>query len=221
MTDRSKLIGYARVSTKEQDLGVQIDALLQYGVEPDDIFSDKISGASKRREGFNDCMRRLRAGDTLVVHKLDRLGRTVLGILDITENLRRREIDLAVIAENIDTKSAWGKAFMQIAMVFSELERNLAIERTQATLQRKKELGEPMGRPPVISETVWNFAVEQRKRSISFPKICERAAKEHGYKGKLNSFYTYRDRIESGAPYPWTKKTAVADDKSEPDWAET
>ncbi len=219
MEDHSKLIGYARVSTKEQDLDVQVTALKKYGVHPEDIFTDKVSGASQRREGFNNCMKRLRQGDTLVVHKLDRLGRTVMGIIEITDNLLKRGIDLSIITEPYDTRTPMGKAFMMISAVFAELERNLAIERTKATLERKKERGEPMGRPPTITADVWDFAVAQRRRNISIPNIYRRAKAELGYKGGQNTFYTYKAALDEGAPYPWASNTKPIN--SEPDWSET
>ena len=219
MADHSKLVGYARVSTKEQDLDVQITALLKFGVAPEDIFSDKISAVSHRREGFKDCMKRLRAGDTLVIHKLDRLGRTVLGIFEIVEDLKRRGIGLKVITEPYDTTTAIGNAFMQFAAVVAELERNLTIERTKATLERKRERGEPMGRRPVISQKVWKFAVEQRKKGVAIPVIYTRAKSELGYKGGKNSFYTYKAQIDKGDQYPWDRPKAEGND--EPDWAET
>ena len=219
MTNHSKLIGYARVSTKEQDLDVQIVALKKYGVLSEDIYTDKVSGASQRREGFNNCMRALRKGDTLVVHKLDRLGRTVMGIIEITDNLLQRCIDLTIITEPYDTRTPMGKAFMMISAVFAELERSLAIERTKATLARKKERGEPMGRPPKITPEVWDFAVAQRKRNISVPNIFRRAKAELKYKGGQNTFYTYKDALDEGAAYPWAPK--VKTENVEPDWAET
>lgn len=219
MTDHPNLIGYARVSTEEQVLDVQIEALKAAGVHTEDIFVDKMSGVSERREGFRDCMRRLREGDTLIVWKLDRVARSVMGLIKISEDLMNRGIDLKVITEPYDTSTAIGRAFFHIAATFAQLERDLISERTKAALDLKKQRGERMGRPPKITEAIWQFATAQRARGISYPKIAERSKNEMGYKGKLNAFYTYKEMIDAGDPYPWANTSQQAED--EPDWAET
>ena len=219
MADHSKLIGYARVSTEEQVLDVQIEALKQAGVHPEDIFVDKMSGVSERREGFRNCMFRLRQGDTLIVWKLDRIARSVMGLIKITEDLMNRGIDLKVVTEPYDTSTALGRAFFDIAATFAQLERDLIAERTKAALDLKKKRGERMGRPPKITQEIWDFAIAQRARGISYPKISDRAKNEMGYKGQKNAFYTYKDMIDAGDPYPWAQASPDADE--EPDWAET
>lgn len=219
MADHSRLIGYARTSTKEQDLDEQITALRHFGVAPEDIFSDEITALTHRRERFKDCMKHLQPGDTLVIHKLDRLGRSVLGIFEIVDDLKRRGVALTVISEPQDTTRAIVNSFMQFSSVAVELERSLSAERARSNLERKRERGEPLGRRPVISEEVWNFAVEQRRKGVSFPVIYSLAKDDLGYKGGKNSFYTYKKQIDKGDDYPWTLPSPDANNRH--DWAET
>lgn len=218
MTDHSRKIGYARVSTEEQSLDMQIDQLIKAGVAPNDIFTDKISGVSENRPGFKDCMIRLREGDTLVIWKIDRLARSMAGFIKITENLASRGIKLHSLTEPVGDDTPMGKAFQRFAVMMAELERDLISERTKARLAHKKAQGVEMGPPRKITREIWNFAVVQRKRGISYPKIAERAAAELGFTGKQNAFYTYKKQIDAEEPYPWDTKPPEA---QETDWAET
>lgn len=105
-----RMYGYARVSTDDQNLSLQIDALIRFGVEPDDIYTDKTSGAKADRPGLEKCMSSLRAGDTLVVWRLDRLGRSMRHLVTMVEELRENKIGFKSISDGaIDTTTASGE----------------------------------------------------------------------------------------------------------------
>jgi DNA invertase Pin-like site-specific DNA recombinase len=145
-------IGYARVSTAEQNLDMQIEAMVRYGVPRNMIFTDKLSGAKSHRPGFTRALKTAQhAGTELVVWKLDRLGRTVMGIIETMQLLERRGVTLFSLTERMDLTTPFGKAMLGFLAVFAELERNLIRERTMAGLKRAKERGDPHGRPAVMT----------------------------------------------------------------------
>lgn len=145
----NRTFGYARVSTDDQEMTLQIAALERYGV--DHIFSEHASGKTvvKRKE-LARVLKQMRGGDVLVVWKLDRLGRNMLEILELVEELKEKKILLVSLTENVDTTSPMGRAFFQIAMVFAELERNMIAERTKAGMAAARAAGKVFGRKPLI-----------------------------------------------------------------------
>jgi len=143
------LIGYARVSTAEQRLDLQVDALTRAGCER--IFSDHASGGRGDRAGLADALSHLRAGDTLVVWKLDRLGRTVRQLVDFTAELRTKEINFASLTDGIDTGTAAGRFFFHVMAAVAEMERDLVRERTLAGLSAAKARGRLGGRPSKLT----------------------------------------------------------------------
>ncbi|MCX8657355.1 recombinase family protein [Gilliamella sp. B2894] len=138
-------IGYARVSTNEQDLTLQIAALKKHGCER--IFTDKISGSKLQRPGLNEALNFARKGDCIVIWKLDRLGRTMKGLIDLVEELNKKEIDICSLTDHIDTKGVTGKFFFHIMAAFAEMERELTRERTIAGLEAARKAGKKGGRP--------------------------------------------------------------------------
>src|SRR6266516_3734321 len=124
------LIGYARVSTQEQTLDLQTDALKKEGCGQ--IFTDTISGAASERPGLTQALTYLRAGDTLVVWRLDRLGRSLKHLIETVTALNNRKIGFKSITENIDTTTSGGKLVFHIFGALAEFERNLIKERTIA-----------------------------------------------------------------------------------------
>lgn len=150
MGDHNLTFGYARVSTDDQDLALQYSALTKFGVEEEHIYSDHASGKNMEREKLQRLVRVLRQGDTLVVWKLDRLGRDLAGVLDMIRKLEEEGIEFVSLTENFDTKTPIGKAFLQIALVFAELERNMISERTKAGMAAQKAAGARFGRKPLI-----------------------------------------------------------------------
>jgi DNA invertase Pin-like site-specific DNA recombinase len=138
------LIGYARISTPEQSLDSQLDALKTAGCEK--CFSDIASGANSTRQGLDEALRFLREGDTLVVWKLDRLGRSLQHLLDTLHTLNARQIGFRSLQENLDTTTASGKLLFHLFGALAEFERDLIRERTHAGLAAARARGKLGGR---------------------------------------------------------------------------
>ena len=138
------LIGYARVSTTDQHIDLQIQALQKAGCEK--IYQDVISGKTKQREGLNKALEHLREGDTLAVWKLDRLGRSTKHLIVFVGELADKGVDFMSITENIDTKTPIGRFFFNVMASLAEMERELIHERTMAGLEAAKRLGRVGGR---------------------------------------------------------------------------
>src|SRR6266566_5049465 len=139
------LIGYARVSTQDQTLDLQTDALNRAGCEK--IFTDTTSGAKAERPGLQDAMNNLRAGDTLVVWRLDRLGRTLKHLIATIAELSDNGIGFRSLQENMDTTTSGGKLIFHIFGALAEFEREVIKERTIAGLQAARARGRLGGRP--------------------------------------------------------------------------
>ncbi len=133
--------GYWRVSTDDQNSQMQIDAMVAAGVDPDRIYGDKMTGSKMKRPGLQRAMRVTRDADVLVVWKLDRLGRSTLGVLDTIKTLEDGDIGLVSLTEMLDTKSPMGRMVMTILLSFAEMERELISERTKAGMARFKAQG--------------------------------------------------------------------------------
>lgn len=144
------LIGYARVSTDEQNLNLQIDALEQASCSK--IFTDTLSGANFNREGLKQALDYAREGDTLIIWRLDRLGRSLKDLIELVQNIEARGISLRSLHEQLDTSSATGKLIYHVFGALAEFERNLIRERTQAGLRAAKARGRIGGRPHKLSE---------------------------------------------------------------------
>lgn len=143
------LIGYARVSTPEQDLTMQLDALREAGCER--VFSDKASGAKTNRVGLADALSHARAGDIIVVWKLDRLGRTMKGLVDLAAQLADRGVGFRSLTDGIDTAGTAGKLVFHIMAAMAEMERDLNRERTTAALDVARREGRVGGRKTVMT----------------------------------------------------------------------
>ena len=138
-------IGYARVSTQDQNLALQLDALDKEGCEK--IFQDKASGAVTKRPGLNQALEAITAGDVLVVWKIDRLGRNTLGLLSLIEELDKKEAHFLSLSDGINTQGTQGRFFLRVMAAFAEMERDLLRERTNAGLVAAKQRGRVGGRP--------------------------------------------------------------------------
>lgn len=141
-------VGYARVSTHDQNLSLQLDALKQAGCE--EIYRDQVSGAKAERSGLQDALAYLRRGDTLVVWRLDRLGRSLKHLIEIVTMLEERGIGFRSLQESIDTTTSGGRLVFHIFGALAEFERNLIQERTQAGLQAARARGRKGGRPKAL-----------------------------------------------------------------------
>jgi DNA invertase Pin-like site-specific DNA recombinase len=141
------LIGYARVSTNEQNLDLQRDALLKAGVSAKDLYTDKVTGVKAERPGLQAALSHLREGDTLIVWRLDRLGRSLKHLIETVTKLKDQGVAFKSLTENIDTSTATGTLVFQIFGALAEFERNLITERTVAGLDAARIRGRTGGRP--------------------------------------------------------------------------
>lgn len=166
------LVGYARVSTKEQNYEMQIQALRNAGCEK--IFSEKESGSSDDRREFKKALTFLREGDTLIVWKLDRLGRSISQSSRVLETLKEKKVSVVSLIENIDTRTIFGEWLFYFASIFAEMERNSIIERTKAGIKFAREKGVRIGRPPKMTEDNIEIIRELLKAGWTVKKIAEK-----------------------------------------------
>jgi DNA invertase Pin-like site-specific DNA recombinase len=165
------IIGYARVSTSEQNLDLQNDALLKAGCEK--IFADKESGAASARVGLEQTMEILREGDTLVVWRLDRLGRSLKHIIEMMGILEERKVGFISLQESIDTTSPEGRLIFHIFGALTEFERNLIRERTKAGLAAARARGKKGGRPKALNSRQRAAAIKLYEgKQHSIQEIC-------------------------------------------------
>ncbi len=147
------LIGYVRVSTNDQNTALQRNALDSAGCEL--IFEDKISGKSPDRPGLKKVLRMLSEGDTLVVWKLDRLGRSMRHLVVLVEELRERRVNFRSLTDSIDTSTPMGRFFFHVMGALAEMERELIVERTRAGLAAARAEGRIGGRKPKLTNEQW------------------------------------------------------------------
>jgi DNA invertase Pin-like site-specific DNA recombinase len=160
-----RLVGYARVSTDDRDLSLELDALQSQGVAKSLIFTDKVSGARDKRPGLTQCLAPLKNGDTLLVWRLDRLGRSMRHLVTVIDELRERGIGFRSISDGIiDTASASGELIFHILSALAQFERRLNQERSKAGIAAARARGKKGGRP---------------RLSIRDPRLL-RAKKMHG-----------------------------------------
>lgn len=165
------LIGYARVSKGEQNPDLQHDALKSAGCER--IFEDKVGGARAERPGLNRALEQLRDGDTLVVWRLDRLGRSLKDLIARAEALKEMGVGLKSLHESIDTTSSGGQLIFHVFGALAQFERNLISERTQAGLNAARARGRKGGRKKVLTYKRRAHAVElYRSRKHTVAEVC-------------------------------------------------
>jgi DNA invertase Pin-like site-specific DNA recombinase len=168
-------VGYARVSTAEQELALQLDSLRQAGCDRQLIFVDKASGAKSDRPGLSECLAELPPGDVLLVWRLDRLGRSMRHLVTLIEDLRERDIGFRSIQDGmIDTTSASGELILNIFSALAQFERRLIQERTKAGLVAARARGRLGGRPSILfhDPRVATARTLHRDRSLSVGEIC-------------------------------------------------
>ena len=164
-------IGYARVSTQEQDTQLQIDALKEAGCEI--IYEEKVSGSKLDRLELENCMKSLRKGDELVVWKLDRLGRSLSQLISLIEEIREKGVEFSVITENIDTSTPSGKMMFHIFATIAEYERSMIRERVNAGLEVARKKGRYGGRPNSLSENNKKMATAMLKGGATKGEIAK------------------------------------------------
>ena len=166
------LIGYARVSTNDQNLDLQTDALKKASCEK--LYCDKISGVKADRPGLTQALEVARAGDTLVIWRLDRLGRSIKDLIQISETLKARSIALKSLQEGIDTTTSTGQLMFNLLAVLAEFEKNLINERSKAGLAAARSRGKLGGRPKSLTRKQQQLAVKlYHEREHSIAEICK------------------------------------------------
>lgn len=168
------LIGYARVSTQDQNLDLQRDALTKAGCHK--VFEDKVSGSRGDRPGLAKAQEILREGDTLVVWKLDRLGRSVKQLVDLVGELHKQGVQFKSLTDAIDTGTPSGRFFFHVMASLAEMERELIIERTRAGLDVARQLGRKGGRKPKMTES----KIESAKKLLASGVPARDVAKNLG-----------------------------------------
>jgi DNA invertase Pin-like site-specific DNA recombinase len=160
-----KTIGYARVSTKQQDLSLQIEALKNAGISENNIYVEFISGSLMRSERpiFDECIKTLNTGDTLVVWRFDRIGRSMPDLVSIIHELRDKEVIFVSLTEKVDTSSPLGLFFFEIIASFAQFEKNIIKERTKAGLEAARKRGVVGGRKNIFSSAQEKLLVDMYK----------------------------------------------------------
>jgi len=155
------LIGYARVSSKDQSLELQVDELAKAGCLK--IFSDKKPGVNKKRQGLEDAVSHLRKNDTFIIWKLDRLGRNLKGLIEFVGNLEKNKVNFRSLTDGIDTTTTAGRFFFHVMASLAQMERELLIERTRAGLEAAKRRGRIGGRKRLMTPS----KVESAKKLLN------------------------------------------------------
>lgn len=189
------LIGYARVSTDDQNLDLQRDALQAAGCER--IFEDRVSGAKAERTGMTELLAVLRAGDTVVIWRLDRLGRSLKNLIAVVEHLEVAQVGLRSLQENIDTTSSGGRLVFHLFGALAEFERNLIRERTRAGMAAARARGRMGGRPKRLDPAKRTLALrlhQEEKHTIK--EICQMMGIS---KSTLYNYLATANRVGIGA----------------------
>jgi DNA invertase Pin-like site-specific DNA recombinase len=164
------IVAYVRVSTHEQNLELQIEAMERHGY--DMLYQEAVSGAKADRPQFEKCLNYLRKGDTLVVWRLDRFGRTLRRTLELVEELESKGVQFKSLLDKFDTSTASGRMFFHLCAVFAEYERNIMLERTYAGLAAAKAQGRVGGRKRSMSPGKIAKAVDLHNRGVSAKDIA-------------------------------------------------
>lgn len=185
-TPTGRLVGYARVSTEDQDLGMQTAKLLAAGVHHDNLHVDKVSAIAKKRPGLEDALKDAVAGDTIVVWKLDRFGRSVLDLLTRIKALQDRGVGFRSLTDNIDTNTPIGNLILVLLSAIAQFERDLIAERTKAGIAQRKAEGHTFGAKQLLPV---GEAAELFRKGWT-----PRQVREHYKLKSMSTVYRYFDR---------------------------
>ncbi|WP_051357898.1 recombinase family protein [Leisingera caerulea] len=192
-------IGYARVSTADQNPDMQIQALKDYGVPEELIFVDRASGGTLNRPNFIKALRFAQhPGTEFVVWKLDRMGRTLEGILTVLNLLSDRGVSFFSLTERVDVTTPMGKAMLQMMGVVAELERNLIVERTKAGIERAKARGEKPGRPIAMTPARVEVADMMLRTGKRGQEVFEAVRPLSEVKLSRAAYYAFQKRWDAG-----------------------
>lgn len=171
-----RLIGYARVSKEEQNLEAQEDALHKAGVLPKNIYTDKVTGARAARPGLDKCLAALQEGDTLIVYRIDRLGRSLSHLVTVIEDLQERGVKFRSLCDGaINTDTASGELIFNLFSSLAQFERRLIQERTRVGLEAARARGRKGGRRPISKQDPRIQAAKRlyADRSLDIATICD------------------------------------------------
>lgn len=164
-------IGYARVSTDDQNLEMQLDALTK--ADCIKIFEEKVSGKSKERPELKKMLEMLRPGDKVVVWSLDRIGRDVRHLIELADFFEKNDVTFVSLKENIDTSTPTGRLFFYIMAALADFERTRTIERTREGLNAARARGRVGGRPKIDEKTIKKALKLYDSKDYSIKEICE------------------------------------------------
>lgn len=167
----TKRYGYARISASMQDLAPQLTAIQQFGVKSENIYSDTSMRVGENRPQFNECIRTLASGDTLVIWKLDRLGRSIQEIIEIVRMLQDQKINLISLEDNLNTATPEGQLFFAAAGAIIEYDTNLSKERAMVGLAEAKEKGIRGGRRHKLTEEQQKIMLENVNQGVPAAQI--------------------------------------------------
>lgn len=173
-------IGYGRVSKRDQHPEAQYDALIAAGCDPDRLFIEKVTSRLEKRPRLEEALAYVRAGDTLVITKLDRLGRGVRDLIDLVQRIEKLGVNLVVLQQNIDTSTPAGRMFFHVIAAFAEFERDMIRERTKDGLDAARARGRTGGRKPKLSpgqvatiRRMYEAKGDDGKRAYTVQEIAE------------------------------------------------
>ena len=167
-----RLVGYARVSTADQTTQMQIAALTKAGVSPANLHEEQVSGVAVKRPALEAAIADCRAGDTLIVWKLDRIGRSMLDLLRRLETLTQRGVGFRSLTEGIDTTTPGGKLILHVMGALAQFERDLVVERTRAGVRAARARGVRFGQPEKLTERQKIEARKMRRNGMSVVQIA-------------------------------------------------
>ena len=196
-SDDTRLVGYARVSTQDQDLALQVDALLKYDVAKELIFADKASGVTHQRPRLEACLAKLRDANVLLIWRQDRLGRSMRHLVTLIDQLRERNIGFRSICDGaIDTTTPSGELISMVFSALAQFERRLIQERTKAGLAAARARGHKGGRPPMKTNNRRIVLANKllKDKSIGVDDICATL------KISMITLYRYTEIERKGAP---------------------
>lgn len=198
------MIGYARVSREDQNLAMQKQALLKFGIDEKQIFVEKCSGVSPKRPQFNLALKRARKGDAFVVWKLDRVGRSMKHLCEFVLDLEKRGIAFISLTEHIETQSSSGKMMFHITAAFAQFERDMNSERTKAGIAEARRTGSWRSRPVSFTKQQWIKALDAAAKDTNTAK---KIAAISGL--KLNIVYKHIKALRDGDEWKWGDNTVA------------
>ena len=206
--------GYARVSTLDQDTGLQLEALRRAGIDQEHIVTDHAAGTKQDRPGLSTLLAQLEAGDVLTVWKLDRLGRSLSHLIAVVDELRQREVEFRSITEAIDTTTPAGTLLFNLVGAVAQFERDITVERTKAALAAARASGKPLGRPSRVNRHQYALicqmnAAGERQATIAATVGLSRAVVGRVIRGEIASLTRFDDLTEGPKALPMYEPTEV------------